>query len=514
MTRHGSHDDEPHGCMPETRENILEILEGWAGNSNTSKVYWLKGMAGTGKSSIAHSLCEILDKKGKLGGSFFCSRSDTTLRDPKVIVPTIAGMLARSSPSIQSELCQVLEQHPDAAAFNSLTEQFNLLLARPIENVIPKKIRTYKIIVIDAIDECSHQEKVASLIETICDGVSNIPLKFFISSRSEAWIEMAFSPYVHEALSLKTIFPLHDVAAEDVRRDIKKFLKLSLSKVAQRFEGNTDWPSEQELKALLDQSGRLFIYAATAVRYIRASNADYRERLAAMTLPGFSSSHQTGRIDSFYNLIMEEAFGALTETETARRRGILSTVIFLQTPLSIQGMVSLLVLPEHDIRRNLRPFQSVIHVPSANVGQVSIFHTSFRDFMVGLARSKYCVDASESHHMLANNCLQYMNRSLRHNICNLPEDTVGSRPHVINDINIIPEALQYACLYWAYHLAIALERPPGNAHALCLLSEFAGVHLLHWFVCLSAMGQLESGVRSLRTAYEAISVSVSYKANS
>ena len=66
---------------------------------------------------------------------------------------------------------------------------------------------------------------MASLIETICDGVSSIPLKFFISSRSEAWIEMAFRPYIHVALSLKTVFPLHDVAAEVVRRDIEKFLK-------------------------------------------------------------------------------------------------------------------------------------------------------------------------------------------------------------------------------------------------------------------------------------------------
>ena len=137
-------------------------------------------------------------------------------------------------------------------------------------------------------------------------------------------------------------------------------------------------------------------------------------------------------------------------------------------------------------------------------------HTSFHDFIVDPARSKrYCVDASESHRLLAKNCLQCMNMSLRRNICNLHEDTVGSRSHVINDMNAIPEGLQYACLHWAYHLAKTLHHPAADpAYTLYLLSEFADVHLLHWFECLSAMGQLESGVRSLRTAWEAISVSV------
>ena len=517
MTRHGTDDDEPHGCMPETREQILETLEDWAIDDETPKVYWLNGMAGTGKSSIAHSLCEILDKKGKLGGSFFCSRSDTTLRDGKAIVPTIASMLARSSPSIQSELFQILEQHPDAASFNSLSEQFKLLLARPINNAIPTNVRTYKIIVIDAIDECSQQWKVESLITTICGGVSNLPLKFFISSRPEARIEKVFRPYVHIAHSLRT-YPLHDVAEADVRNDIGIFLKSSLSSIAradEQFEDSPDWPSQPELTALLDQSGRLFIYAATAVRYLRASNADYRERLTSITRPGTSLPLQTG-IDSFYSLIIEEAFGTLTETETARGRVVLSTVIFLQAPLSIQGIASLLVLPEHDIRRNLRLFQSVIRVPSAKAGQVSIFHTSFRDFIVDPGRSKiYCVDASESHQLLAKNCLQCMNRSLRRNICKLIEDTIGSRSHVINDLNVIPEALQYACLHWAYHLSKSLDHlPTDTAYTLSLLSEFADVHLLHWVECLSAMGELESGVRSLRTAWEAISVSVPCKTNS
>ena len=385
--------------MEGKRTDIIRGIVAWASNDTSLKIYWLNGMAGTGKSSIAHTLCERLCKEKMLGGSFFCSRSDAALSDWSRIIPTLASMLARLSPSIQSDLCQVLDGNSKAALLNTPSQQFDLLIAGPAKSVIEANVNTL-VVVIDAIDECSQKVKVESLITSICDGVSELPLKFFISSRPEVWIEAAFRPYIHVAHSLTRVFPLHDVAEEDVRRDIEKFLKLSLSQVAQRFEGNSDWPSEQELRALLNQSGRLFIYAATAVRYICASHGTYRQRLTAMTRPGSSSPQKTERIDSFYSLIMEEAFRDLDEEETLSRREVLSTVVFLRAPLSIQGIVSLLVFPEHDIRGSLSPFQSVIRVPSANAGQVSIFHTSFRDFIVNPARSKeYCIYGSKSHQL-------------------------------------------------------------------------------------------------------------------
>ena len=63
-TRHSSYGN-PTGCIKETRVKILEDLENWALNDLSSEVYWLVGMAGTGKSTILHTLCEILDVDGK-----------------------------------------------------------------------------------------------------------------------------------------------------------------------------------------------------------------------------------------------------------------------------------------------------------------------------------------------------------------------------------------------------------------------------------------------------------------
>ena len=155
-------------------------LEAWARDEMAPKVYWMNGHLGTGKTSIAHTLCERLDPQQMLGASFFCSRS--VVQDATRIIPTTATMLARSNPEIRSAIREVLTNNPDVADLNSLPQQFSSLIVNPIQRVIDKDVKIYKIIVIDALDECSSLWIVQSLIKAILDGVVDIPLKFFISS--------------------------------------------------------------------------------------------------------------------------------------------------------------------------------------------------------------------------------------------------------------------------------------------------------------------------------------------
>ncbi|KAF8519931.1 hypothetical protein JB92DRAFT_2896512, partial [Gautieria morchelliformis] len=61
--------------MADTRVNVLEDLERWADDDTAPKVCWLGGMAGIGKSSVAVTFSERMDKKLKLRASFFCSDS-------------------------------------------------------------------------------------------------------------------------------------------------------------------------------------------------------------------------------------------------------------------------------------------------------------------------------------------------------------------------------------------------------------------------------------------------------
>ena len=67
-------------------------------------------MAGTGKSTIAYTICQMLygskisDAAHRLGASFFCSRQVESGRSRKNMIPTIAHDLALSLPSFGHKL--------------------------------------------------------------------------------------------------------------------------------------------------------------------------------------------------------------------------------------------------------------------------------------------------------------------------------------------------------------------------------------------------------------------------
>ena len=144
-TRHAPDNDETQGCMVGTREKILAELEEWASDDTAPKVFWLNGMAGTGKTSIAHTLCERLDEKQMLGASFFCSRSASEeVRDASLIVPTIAFTLAQASPLLRSAMGQAIKDKPGVVSLHAVSKQFRLLLVNPISVSLTRPSRFIK----------------------------------------------------------------------------------------------------------------------------------------------------------------------------------------------------------------------------------------------------------------------------------------------------------------------------------------------------------------------------------
>ncbi|CEL63511.1 hypothetical protein RSOLAG1IB_10819 [Rhizoctonia solani AG-1 IB] len=82
------------GCTPGTRESQVDLLLDWARTPDAGKTCWINRMAGTGKNTIAYTICSEFEKTCQLGASFFCSRTMPECRQVKNIIPSIAYQLA------------------------------------------------------------------------------------------------------------------------------------------------------------------------------------------------------------------------------------------------------------------------------------------------------------------------------------------------------------------------------------------------------------------------------------
>ena len=157
----------------------------------------------------------------------------------------------------------------------------------------------------------------------------------------------------------------------------------------------------------------------------------------------------------------------------------------------------------------------MVHIPDKEEATVTLFHASFFDFVTDPTRctDKRCrsfkaLVASEGHEQLALKCLLHMNGLLKYNICGAPKEMTTScmtRTNTSYNIDKISEALKYSCLYWAAHLAGVQPELPGP-QITTALDRFLRTHLLHWIECLSVLGELEAGIKSLRIACAVLSV--------
>jgi hypothetical protein len=119
----------PGECTAGTRTGILSRIINWAEDASAPPIFWLSGLAGMGKSTIAFTICCYFDNDNhpaRLCASLFCSRQVPDLRQRGNIIPTLAYQLARLSSSFANRLDNVA---PETVHVSS--EQMERFLSAP-----------------------------------------------------------------------------------------------------------------------------------------------------------------------------------------------------------------------------------------------------------------------------------------------------------------------------------------------------------------------------------------------
>ena len=77
-------------CKEGTRKQVMNDVIAWAEKVNGRPVCWLRGPAGAGKSTIAHTIAQRYDERKMLGFSFFFSRRNRDRSDATKFFATFA----------------------------------------------------------------------------------------------------------------------------------------------------------------------------------------------------------------------------------------------------------------------------------------------------------------------------------------------------------------------------------------------------------------------------------------
>jgi hypothetical protein len=478
-------------CTPGTRVSILEDILAWAAASDSPCVFWLNGLAGTGKSTIARTLCKRLNEMKLLGASFFVSRDEADRRNASKIVHSLAHQLAVFQDPLWNSLCAKLREKP-VSATRSLHEQIKDFIVTPAHML---QGNTAFIIVIDALDECftdSLHRPGGDILLLLVKELLQVDgrLKLFLTSRAETPIVQMFRQLSANAQT--SVFTLHELDETVVRDDITTYLAIAFAEIRVQRLGLAlgEWPRVQDINELAKRSGRLFIYAATAVRFVKDPNYSPRRRLTLLLdqdqAPTGASVY--GPLDALYRQILSDAVRGSGDDEgflCRRLQAVVAVIVLAQTVVDVETLALLAGLDPDD---SAIVVDSLLSLLADKDSGVRVFHPSFPDFAVDSTR---CMDPRlrvtplVDHGTIALQCLLLMNQHLRYNVCNLEDHTVANEEvHGLYQrlFEKLPNALRYAVCFWCTHLKAA-----GSPDRLLLntLDEFCRTHLFHWVEVLS-----------------------------
>jgi len=490
--------------MKGTRRGVLLQLEQWSKDEQDKRVFWLNGLAGTGKSTIAQTFAEMCFSDGKLGASFFCSRDFDNRSDLRSIFPTLAFQLAHRYPHFRKKLLPVLMANPDVGR-ETLCSQMEKLIVGPF-----RATQIPTLVVIDALDECRDMEPASALLSVISRYVDKIPLvKFFITGRPEPRIRSGFRL---ESLRPHTdVLRLHEVEPSSVDSDIKLFLKAQFVEIAKnRSDCNfaEEWPGPHSIDILCKKAAGFFIYASTGVKFVASRYHQPDKRLTLIiSLPQDTSHEGKLGIDNLYTKVLEQAFHDVDSHDHelySHFKSVVGAVLLVFHPLSINTLSDFLrdCGTPSEISTSLRTLHSLLLIPDNTEDPVHIFHKSFPDFLTDPERCtnpQFFVDPSVHHKEILLSCLNVMEHRLKRNICNLDYHAVISE---IKDLpkqraTYIEDALEYACCFWTNHLT----KVPGSGHGVEevyeAIDKFFKTGFLCWIEVLILIENLDISVYAL-----------------
>ncbi|EGX53229.1 hypothetical protein AOL_s00006g490 [Orbilia oligospora ATCC 24927] len=431
-------------CHPDTRKELLSQIEDWAKGSDRKGIFWLNGVAGTGKSTISRTVAQRFSRSSKvgsnvhsnsiskkseniyLGASFFFKRGENERDNASKLFTTIAVQLSQELPELVPYIKQAIEAEPDIAT-KSLGRQFELLVFDPLQKLSQRnssetsrskmKVRSLSLLlVVDALDECRdesdneyQQDNTIRLILHCFSQIEEIrtsrfDIRVLLTSRPELPIRLGFSE-ISMGTSRHEQIILQEIPKSIIEHDISVFLITEFSKI--RLENQLelqfppDWPGDEAIHKLTMLAAPLFIFAATVCRFVGgASTSSPMKLLDTVLTLGTAEAGLISQLGRTYLPVLNHLKSICApvkfEQFRAEFKKVVGSIVALADPLGPLPLAKLLGMDENNVYIILRHLHSVLNVPSEPNLPIRLLHLSFKEFLVDPEKkSKVASDKDE-----------------------------------------------------------------------------------------------------------------------
>ncbi|KZS91989.1 soluble quino protein glucose dehydrogenase [Sistotremastrum niveocremeum HHB9708] len=490
------------GCLPGTRQTVLDDIMKWLSceydDEGPCRIFLLTGLAGSGKSTVAHSVAEICAGVHILGSNFFFKHDVADLNSPKKVFTKMAVDLAAMNPQLAKDIAEAVKNEP---YINGLSRQFKLLISDPLHSLSTSEPI---VLLLDALDECGKPSERRELLRILSKDSSILPnnVRLFITSRPEDDIAGFFDRLGPKTCVRRDLAVTLDSLSMN-NRDMHTFVKMRFAEIADNnFNApgvDEDWPGPDQIERFIVQSAGLFIWASTALGVIEDAHNPNVE-LNSLLRDSAASRGAQDSLDALYRRILAKVGHWDEEGFLDSYQVSMGVIIAAADPLSLAAIDKLVgdELPNDRPSHLLSRFGSVLTNVGNGGGPVQSLHPSFSDFLVSTQRCgdpNLVIDAPRHHRFMALRCFKVLS-CLHRNICSLPDLTlfnseIGDLEHRIADL---PEEVRYAGRFWIIHV---LRSEPRDDTVLRALAEFLSAHAFHWLELRSLLHSTSDLISSL-----------------
>ncbi|KAI0339642.1 WD40 repeat-like protein [Trametopsis cervina] len=515
------------GCLDGTRAPLLERISHWTqglrtedrsidqpqadygGNesmrtteailkgTDSPRVFWVHGLAGSGKSTISHTVAKMVKDQGLHMSCFFCKRDDGDRSAPDRLLPSLAYQFSHQHPAYREAVMQVLRGNNSGEVFSgAVSAQFQHLFT----NILPSVTHPLQphIVIIDALDECGTSAKSR---QELCKYLLALAraspwIRVLLTSRTEPEIRAVFQDASEECVVV-------DINREaTIRSDIYQYVLFNLRLLQIEI-------SEDQVRTIVARAGGLFVWCSTVFKYLGESSDPETHLDLFINGPDFYDPIQ--QLRALYDRILDAV--TTLPHDVRLMRTILAVVFIAATnhPLSTAAIAELLHhkdrfsgTTERAVRNIVGRLHAVIYQDAAMGDGVRVYHPSFLDYLKEkLDRAAdHWMAITDAHIMLFGSCLKTLHARLQFNICDLPEALSLNKdiPDIKQRIaRCVPPALQYSALFWMSHLLSSRLQQDDDDVQKLTTSLLCHVRVLHWLEVLSLLDDVSAGVDILQS---------------